>query len=559
MAENPRDRKPRSGGVDRRSFLARASKSAVAVAVLMFGGRPTFADGDPIVETTSGKIRGVSGAGALAFKGVPYGASTAGSNRFMAPRPPEPWTGVRDAVAYAGHAPQWPSTTPRRAEIKTLLGPPDTTPTGEDCLMLNLWTPGLDSRAKRPVMVWLHGGGMAYGSANRLVYDGTNLARRGDVVVVGVNHRLNVFGFLHLADIGGEAYAHSGNAGILDLVAALRWVHDNIERFGGDPGNVTIFGQSGGGGKVSTLLAMPAAQGLFHRAIIQSGAAIRLSTRERANALAEAVLMELGLGRNECDRLQAVPVKTLIAALAPAREAVGPSAWPLLDRYVFGPVVDGADLPQQPFDPAAPAVSDDIPLVIGNTKDEASLFLVGDDKVWNGTLTEVELKTRVARIAGAGTDRVLDFYRARDPKASPAELLIAASTAGNFWIRSVMLAERKVARNRAPVYFYAFDWETPVFGGRLKSHHAIDLPFTFDTVDAADTSAGFPGAQQLGDAMSATWAAFARNGNPDNAAIPHWPAYTLADRATMVLDTACHVENDPGRDARLLWGGIAQA
>ena len=197
--------------------------------------------------------------------------------------------------------------------------------------------------------------------------------------------------------------------------------------------------------------------------------------------------------------------------------------------------------------------------MIGNTKDEASLFLVGDDKVWNGTLTEAELKTRVARIAGADTDRVLDFYRARDPKASPAELLIAASTAGNFWIRSVMLAERKVARNRAPVYFYAFDWETPVFGGRLKSHHAIDLPFTFDTVDAADTSAGFPGAQQLGDAMSATWAAFARNGNPDNAAIPHWPAYTLADRATMVLDTACHVENDPGRDARLLWGGIAQA
>jgi len=197
--------------------------------------------------------------------------------------------------------------------------------------------------------------------------------------------------------------------------------------------------------------------------------------------------------------------------------------------------------------------------VIGNTEDEASLFLVGDDGVWNGTLTEAELKARVARLAGADTDRVLELYRARDPKANPAELLIAASTGGNFWVRSVILAERKVARNRAPVYFYAFNWATPAFGGRLKSHHAIDLPFTFDTVDAADTSAGFPGAQQLGDAMSATWAAFARNGTPDNAAIPHWPAYTLPDRATLVLDTTCRVDNDPGRDARLLWGGIAQA
>jgi len=559
MSKNSRGCSTASAGLDRRAFLARVSQSAAAAGVLALGARRGFADSDPIVETSSGKIRGVSGRDVQVFKGVPYGASTAGPNRFMAPRPPEPWTGTRDTVAYAGHAPQWPSSTPRRAELKTLLGPPDATPTGEDCLTLNLWTPGLDGGAKRPVMVWLHGGGMAYGSANRLVYDGTNLAQRGDVVVVGVNHRLNALGFLHLADIGGEAYAHSGNAGMFDLVAALRWVHDNIDRFGGDPGNVTIFGESGGGGKVSTLLAMPAARGLFDRAIIQSGAAIRLSTRERANALAEAVVKELGIGKGECDRLQHVPVKTLIAALTPAREAVGPSAWPLLDRYDFGPVVDGADLPAQPFDPAAPAVSDDVPLVIGNTKDEASLFLVGDDKVWNATLTEAELKARVARLAGADADRIIALYRARDPKASPAELLIAASTGGNFWIRSVMLAERKVARNRAPIYFYAFNWATPVFGGRLKSHHAIDLPFTFETVDVAGTSAGFPGARPLGAAMSATWTAFARNGIPDNAAIPHWPAYTLADRATMVLDTTCRVELDPDRDARLLWSGIVAA
>ncbi|MBV8089390.1 MAG: carboxylesterase/lipase family protein [Alphaproteobacteria bacterium] len=541
--------------LNRRDFLGRTA----AAGLLVLGARHAFADNAPIVETISGKIRGVSGGDVQIFKGVPYGASTAGTNRFMAPHPPEPWTGIRDAVAYAGHAPQWPSITPRRPELKTLLGPRDTTPTGEDCLTLNLWTPGLDHGAKRPVMVWLHGGGMAYGSANLPLYDGSNLARRADVVVVGVNHRLNGLGFLHLADIGGEAYSHSGNAGMLDLVAALHWVHDNIERFGGDPVNVTIFGESGGGGKVSTLLAMQAARGLFHRAIIQSGAAIRLSTRERANALAEAVLKELGIAKTDCHKLQDVPVKTLIASLTPAREAVGPSAWPLLDRYDFGPVVDGADIPAHPFDPVALGISDDVPLVIGNTKDEASLFLVGDDKVWNATLTETELKTRVARIAGADADRVIALYRGRDPKASPAELLIAASTGGNFWIRSVMLAERKVTRNRAPVYFYAFNWATPIFDGRLKSHHAIDLPFTFDTVDAADTSAGMPGAQQLAAATSATWATFARNGNPDNPAIPHWPAYTLADRATMVLDTTSRVENDPGRDARLLWSGIAQA
>src|SRR5260221_1776143 len=253
----------------------------------------------------------------------------------MPPRPPEQWAGVRDALHYQGHAPQLPGRPERRPELRTILGPADATAEGEDCLTLNVWTSGTGGGARRPVMVWLHGGAFAYGSGNRDVTAGASLARRGDVVVVSVNHRLNIFGFLHLADLGGERYAHSGNAGMLDLVAALEWVRDNIEGFGGDPKNVTIFGESGGGGKVSVLLAMPAARRLFHRAVIQSSATIRVSTRERAAALADAVLTELGLDRAHCDRLQSVPVERLAAAIAPASRAVGPRTLPLLDRYDF--------------------------------------------------------------------------------------------------------------------------------------------------------------------------------------------------------------------------------
>jgi para-nitrobenzyl esterase len=346
---------------------------------------------EPIVKIASGKLRGASSGGICSFKGIPYGASTAGRNRFMPPEPPEPWAGVREALAYAGRASQLPNRPKRRPILETLLGPTDTTPESEDCLTLNVWTPGLGDGGKRPVMVWLHGGAFAYGSGNRAVTDGANLARRGDVVVVSVNHRLNIFGLLHLADLGGPVWAHSGNAGLLDLVAALGWVSDNIACFGGDPGNVTIFGGSGGGGKVSALLAMPVARGLFHRAIIQSGAAIRVSTRERATALAEAVLREVGLRAGECERLQSLPAERLSAAIAPALRTVGRSRWPLLDRYDFGPVVDGSDLPRHPGEPDAPAIADDIPLMIGGTREESAFFLADDDAVWDGTLSEAEL------------------------------------------------------------------------------------------------------------------------------------------------------------------------
>jgi para-nitrobenzyl esterase len=512
----------------------------------------------PVVETAAGKLRGASAAGIYSFKGIPYAASPTGRNRFMRPEAPQPWAGVRDVLAYAGHAWQLPNRPKRRPVLETLLGPADTTREGEDCLTLNVWTPGLGGGAKRPVMVWLHGGAFGYGSGNRAVTDGANLARRGDVVVVSVNHRLNIFGFLHLADIGGAAWAHSGNAGVLDLVAALRWVRDNIERFGGDPGNVTIFCESGGGGKVSVLLAMPAAHGLFHRAIIQSGAAIRVSTRERANALAEAVLKELGVGRNECEQLQTVPAERLLAAIAPASRAVGRSRWPLLDRYDFGPVVDGIDLPQHPAEPGAPLTAADIPLMIGGTREESAFFLADDDAVWNGTLTEAELRDRLAAVAGGETDALLAVYRSAMPQASPGDRLIAALTGPNFWIRTVLLAERYAARPRAPVYMYSLDWQSPAHGGRMKAHHAMDLPFVFDNTEVAATTAGAPSARELAARISDAWIAFARNANPNNPAIPTWPAYTNAGGATMILDTTCRVAHDPDREARLLWTRVVQ-
>ena len=403
----------------------------------------------PIVETSAGKVQGAVVEGILAFKTVPYAASTAGVNRFLPPQPLPPWTGLRDCTDFTGHAPQAGLAPTPRPELADFSGPSDPSPETEDCLTLNVWTPATDA-AKRPVMVWFHGGAFSYGNANAPRLRGTRLAARNDVVVVAVNQRLNIFGHLDLSAFAGDAYRHSGNAGTLDMVAALQWVRANIAAFGGDPGNVTIFGESGGGGKVSVLLAMPQASGLFHRAIIQSGAVVRLRTKDRALALTQLVVQHLGAAAASIEALQAVPVADLLAAIEPAQKALGPSPTPLFDRYPFGPVVDGDIVPAHPFDSVASDAQPGIPLIIGDMKDETANFLAPIEKVWDRTLTHEEMTQRVAAIAGSHTGRVVDLYAQLYPRMNPAERLIAITTDCNFRIRSLVLAQRRAAQRHAP-------------------------------------------------------------------------------------------------------------
>ena len=510
----------------------------------------------PIVDTASGRVRGAIIEGVAAFKTIPYGAPTSGANRFMPPHKPTPWAGTRDALDYAGHAPQQGLRPATRPELADFSGPPDTSPETEECLTLNVWSPGVGQGTKRPVMVWFHGGAFSYGTSNVARLQGSRLARRGDVVVVTVNQRLNIFGFLDLSAIGSPEFAASGNAGALDMVAALEWVRDNIDRFGGDPSNVTIFGESGGGGKVCTLMSMPAAQGLFHRAIVQSGAVVRLREPDRAAKLTDAVLGVLGLGRSDLGTLQSLPMAQVLAAVDPALKVLGPAPLPLFDRYPFGPVVDGSIVPGHPFEPEAPAISAHIPLLIGDMKDEMASFLARDDAVWHRTLTEPALRERVAAVAGGHTDRVIATYQRLYPDMNPAERLIATLTDSNFRIRSLMVAERKAAQGGAPTYMYAFEWETPVQGGRLKSPHALDVPFTFDTIDLTNATDRSATAHTLAATMSETWAAFAHSGVPAHKSLPHWPAYDVAQRSTMILDADCRVENDPRGETRQLWQEI---
>ncbi len=512
-----------------------------------------------IVTTAEGPVRGLVAGGVAAFKGIPYAAPPIGARRFQAPAPVAAWESVFDATDFGAPCLQSYDRELTRSDLSLELATVFTTRSdmkvdNEDCLFLNVWTPADaesdEGAGKRPVMVWFHGGGYSYGSGSWPVYDGASLARRGDVVVVTVNHRLNVFGYLHLADIGGADWSDSGNAGMLDLVASLAWIQRNIAGFGGDPGNVTIMGESGGGSKVSTLLAMPAAEGLFHKAVIQSGPGLTGIPSEAATGNARKVLATLGLDDDSLDTLQALSSVEIADAFHAAQASAGGGFGGLR----LAPVVDGRHLPRHPFTPDAPAQSGDVPILIGFNKDEWTIFNTGEP--WFGRLTEAELTERVAAIPGIPADRaeaLLAAERSHHPDYSPTYLYNVLMSDARMLIGSALLAERKAAQDGAPVYMYYLTWETPVGNGILKSPHTLDMPLMFANVDNSVALTGeSPDARALEMQMSEAWLAFARTGNPNHAGLPEWPAYDGADRQTMIFDVEPVVVSDPKGDVRAL-------
>ena len=511
-----------------------------------------------IVETTLGKIAGTIKGGVFSFKGVHYGAPTGGKRRFLPPLPPKPWAGVRDATEYGPNCPQVLPPTNRGQVNASSLEEYEYLPQSEDCLVLNVWTCGLRDRGRRPVMLWLHGGGYSQGSGSSPRYNGARLAKRGDVVVVTINHRLNIFGFLHLTDIAGMEYAGSGNAGMLDIVLGLEWVRDNIESFGGDPNNVMIFGESGGGSKVCKLLAMPSAKGLFHRAVIQSGPGLRGVESQKATDLAERLLVKLNIKANEIHQLQEMPVKLLLDtmnSLLPENAANSMSGVPVAGVFsmMFAPIVDGYYLPTHPFDPIAPPTSADVPLMIGCTRDETALSLASDP--YCRRLTKSQLFKRLSPSLGDSTENIINVYRESRPNATPWDLLIGITSEG-FRLLSIKIAERKAACTMAPVYMYLFTWQSDYLGYLFKACHSLDVPFVFDNVDSTLLTGNRPDKQEMAKIMSETWLAFSRKGDPNHLGLPKWAPYTVKKHSTMLFDVPSRIKVDPYREELDAWKGI---
>ncbi len=498
------------------------------------------------VKTKYGAVRGLLRDGVQQFWNLQYGAPTSGIRRFQPPQAPAAWTGVQDHFQVGTRCFQQPGA---GEPAPVVLAMNRLEPESEDCLRLNVFTPGTDNKA-RPVMVWMHGGGFTSGSGNYLIYDGTYLAKKEDVVVVSVTHRLNIFGFLHLADLGGEQWAGATNAGMQDLVAALQWVKDNIAQFGGDPDRVTIFGQSGGGSKTTTLMAMPAAKGLFHRAIAQSGAALRGITASDASAATERWLARLNINSKQLERLQSLTPQQIQEALY---------AQPAIPGLGSGPVIDGKVIPRHQWDPAAPDFSASVPLLAGS---------VATENGWLGPppfeLTDTELLSLfTSGLANKDTSqgqRLLDLYRSHYPQLRNRMLWLTAEADNSRRRNAQQLNTLKHAQGKAPSWLYYFNWFSPVHDNRMGSYHTLDIPFVFNNVDvgASMTGAGKE-RYQLAHVMSAAWAAFARTGNPDHADMPHWPAFDPTDYPTMVFGNEVALRLDPNRDERLALAALPKA
>jgi para-nitrobenzyl esterase len=508
------------------------------------------------VETAQGHVRGGHSRGALAFKGIPYAGTVTGTARFKEAPPPQSWNGVRDALKLGPPSMQGPGTTYGENEPAY----------SENCLVLNVWTPltaPKDGR-KRAVMVYSHGGGYTTGSGGSKDVDGSRLAATYDVVVVTTNHRLGLLGYLYLGELGGEEYATSGNQGMLDIVAALRWVKTNIEHFGGDPGNVMVCGESGGGFKVGTLLAMPAAKGLFHKASIESGAALRRVTKEEATETARRALKGLGIGPNELHKLADVPADAIIKMQLQAEHREGPllqaSGAPGSQSARFpglGPVVDGSVLPRHPFDPDAPPTAADVPLFVGSNHDEATFFERGKPEVFH--IKEAELVSQAHTFLGQNADRILATYKKAYPNATLPELYIAIETAAQFGNNTTTVAELKSAQP-APVYLYRYDYRSNVpianTDWSLRAGHATEIATKFYNYDIPGLEGNGPGVAEASRNMSEFWTSFARNGTPESHGSPKWPKYDLKRRATMIIDVNCRVEADPDREIRQMWESL---
>ena len=518
-----------------------------------FAAGASAAASQSVVETSAGKIRGTAAKGVHVFKGVPYGASTTRKNRFMPPVKPAPWSGVRDALQYGHSAPQTIPGAPGILAGADFLAAGNNPPglgESEDCLVLNIWTPGVKDNRKRPVMLWCHGGAFTSGSGSAPLYDGTNLARRGDVVVVTINHRLGALGYTYLGHAGGKAFAASGNVGMLDIVAALAWVRDNIAEFGGDPERVLIFGESGGGQKVSTLLAMPPAKGLFHRAVVESGPGVKMNWLDYAAKVGDMFLAELSITPDRIADVQTVPLDRIMAAQGAVNRKLGGFIPGMIQG--FSPVVDGVSLLQNPFDPVAPAVSEDVPLLIGFNRTELTLFAAGDPSLFS--LDEAGLQKRIQMLLGQHAESVLAAFRADYPHENPSGLYFLIATAYPTVAFTAKIAERRAALGKAATYVYEFTWETPILGGRLRSPHTIEMPFVFDNVaDPLVQKLVGSGADifPLAERVSGAWAAFAATGDPNSKGFPHWPSYSASDRNVMIINAESQVEKDPDRDARI--------
>jgi para-nitrobenzyl esterase len=508
-------------GIDRRTMIA-VSAAAIAAPALARGAT----DAAPIATTRYGKVRGAVDQGINVFKGVRYGADTA-ARRFQPPRPPTAWRGVVDALAYGPACPQG-----REAN------------TSEDCLFLNVWTPGLRDGGKRPVMVYIHGGAYATGSGSSPLYDGVNLCKRGNVVVVTLNHRLNAFGYLYLARLDSD-FPDSGNCGQLDLVQALEWVRDNIAEFGGNPDCVFVFGQSGGGAKIATMMAQPSAKGLFHRAATMSGQQVTASGPFNATKRSESYLVALNLQPSDSKQLLQMSTEQLVDGLKAVDPVIGSGG------VYFGPVLDERTLTRHPFYPDAPAQSAHIPMMIGNTHDETRLFIQDN---WVYKLTWADLPARLAPNYRVDLDpeTVIAKYREWFPGITPTDLFFKATTAGRSW-RAAIVEDELRAEAGTPAYAYQVDFQSPLDGGKWQAPHTIDIALAFDNTDKPGAIAGNgPGARKLAAQMSETFIAFARTGNPNNPVLPAWKPYTLPNRETMIFDVSSHLENDPrGREREL--------